>query len=113
MPTCEVCDDVITQPLCARCLEQQVATWLWEQMPEESNLFTTLSNLRDELCTLGGVTDCIKCGMAMSVCSFCYTEHVHRWVKKHYPHLEPEFRTLFYYGEYGMPVADMRRPIVQ
>ena len=95
MPACVACDEVITQPICANCLREEIATWLQERVPERPELLLRLEELTEEILAFGGETGCIKCRNPMSLCSHCYTEHIYAWVVEQFPRLAPEFRMHF------------------
>ncbi len=95
MPTCQVCDEVITQPLCAACLERQVSCWLRERLPAQPELLRRLEELGEEVRHPGGATWCIRCHAPMSVCSYCYTQHIFAWIREAFPRLADEFLALF------------------
>lgn len=94
MPACVVCDEVITQPLCGACLAQQVATWLVERAVPATAL-RDLADVTEDILVRHGVTQCIKCGSPMGVCSYCYLVHVRSWLSLTLPELVPEFSSLF------------------
>jgi succinate dehydrogenase/fumarate reductase-like Fe-S protein len=93
-----VCNDVITQPLCPACHEEQVVAWLMERAPEHPEYLLTLTERREELEGLHGTTTCIKCKCAMDVCSYCYALHFYEWVKKELPEHAMSFATHFFDG---------------
>jgi hypothetical protein len=106
MPACVVCDEVITQPLCALCLEEEIATWLLEKFPQKPELLLRLDELTDDICSAGGATTCIKCHAPMSLCGFCYTEHIMAWVQAQFPQLIEEFLTLFSTYRQGVEIPE-------
>ncbi|MBI4148860.1 hypothetical protein HY491_00270 [Candidatus Woesearchaeota archaeon] len=69
---CVQCDEAITNPICTRCLGQEMEAWMRER--DESLL------PRIELTTMSfaaythEVTRCILCGKRMSVCAHCVVE---------------------------------------
>jgi ferredoxin len=95
MPACDVCKEVITQPLCAVCLERQIASWLQERVPALPEVVLELEDLGLDLGFSHGLTTCIKCNRCMSVCSFCYIEHVKSWLETRFPELLNEYEMLF------------------
>lgn len=98
MSDCMVCHEVITQPLCATCHEQQVAAWLMERCPERPELLLQLVDRREELEGMHGSTSCIKCKGTMDLCSYCYTLHIFSWVKSILPESCEEFARIFFDG---------------
>ncbi len=92
---CVVCEEVMTQPLCAACLEEEVAAWLQERVPERPELLFRLRDVGEELGSFGGTMRCFKCKGVMTVCGRCYAEHVDAWLARVQPLLIPEFRVLF------------------
>lgn len=107
MPTCVVCDEVITHPLCQGCLEQQIGSWLQERFPNRTDLRVTLEDLSGELSCCGGVTTCIKCKRPMRICSHCYLTHILAWIEQVFPQLVGEFCT--YFGFEGQRYVEGRR----
>jgi hypothetical protein len=94
MPACVECDEVVTQPLCPGCLSRGVASWLQEKVPERPELLLQLQDLTEES-VVSGETTCIKCGSPMGLCSACYTNGLHMWMKRALPLHAAEFLALF------------------
>lgn len=94
MPACRVCDEVVTQPLCAACLGAGIASWLQERLPTRPELLLQLEDLTDD-CLADGETRCIKCRAPMGVCSACYLAHVHSWMARSSPAFAPELMAIF------------------
>ena len=94
MPACVVCDEVVTQPLCASCLGRGIASWLQEKRPARPELLLQLEELTGEVLAPGETT-CIRCGNPMGLCSACYTAHIHAWMARSLPDLAGEFLAIF------------------
>ena len=94
MPACVICDEVVTQPLCASCLERGIASWLQEKHPERPELLLQLEELTEEVLA-DGETTCIRCGNPMGLCSACYTQHIRDWMRRTLPNLAAEFMAIF------------------
>ena len=101
MHECVVCDEAVTNPICPKCIETEIVTWLHEFRPE---LIDELREVTDEILTEEGSTQCILCKDKMAVCTFCYTQHIKNWLKN-YPLAKKEFRTFFNYGILEVPPA--------
>jgi hypothetical protein len=107
MPACIVCEDTITQPLCAACMERSIAAWLQEKLPPQE----VFAQLRDETVAIHderGLTTCIRCNHNMAVCSFCYLDHVKRWLTNTLPELVPEFSMFFGFEMHIEPELPIR-----
>lgn len=94
MPACVVCDEVVTQPLCASCLSRGVVSWLQERFPEKPELLLQLEELTED-CLADGETRCIRCHEPMGVCSACYATHVNTWLSRLGPTVGAEFLAIF------------------
>ena len=91
MNECIVCREVITNPVCIECIEREIQMWLYEVRPE---LIEELNRKTDEINLKFGDTSCILCKDKMSVCVYCYINHIQTWLEDH-PYLINEFKTLF------------------
>ena len=95
--SCILCSDFITNPVCLKCLEAEMKTWLKETKPE---LISSLKKLTAEI-YMNTVnfenykwSKCILCKRHMNICSYCYTEHIFTLIKQN-PELIEEFMTYF------------------
>jgi|FLOH01.1.fsa_nt_gi hypothetical protein len=91
MNECLICKEAITNPICIECVEKQVKVWLYETNP---GLVGEVEREIDEINIVFGDTSCILCKNKMSVCSYCYTQHLLTWLEN-YPELIPEFKRNF------------------
>lgn len=91
MGECIDCNEFVTNPVCIDCVENEMEVWLLETRP---NLVNGLHQKTDEINLNMGDSHCILCKETMSVCTFCYREHILQWVKN-YPELVPQFKTYF------------------
>ena len=91
---CPLCDEVITNPICLDCLEEQLKHW-WLLVKDEplelKELFTGYPEIG---------TRCIICGENISVCSHCYAKEAWDLIIKNYPELGEEFLIHFNYDLY-------------
>lgn len=91
MEECVLCNEVITNPVCMSCVETEMKVWLQERKPD---LIEELKTKTFELALDLGETNCVLCKNNMSVCTFCYTQHIRSWLKE-YPELLEEFKIFF------------------
>ncbi len=80
MGTCVLCEEQITTPLGPERLGEEIATWMREAYPAQLDNFRKAS---DELLFTGnknGLDKCIITHKPMQVCTYCYTEHVFKWL---------------------------------
>lgn len=97
MGACVVCKEQITNPLSPERLAEQMKTWLMESKPE---LINGLDKKTDELLPCSHEDDfCIVTGKRMSICPYCYTEHIFNWLRsiKLEAKLMTEFLTYFHF----------------
>ena len=89
---CLLCGDVITNPICFRCLEGEVEEWLSGRMPK---LIPRLKKTGEvfKSYTHNG-TRCILCGDNMNVCTHCYCYEVNKLFED-YPRMAEEFVEFF------------------
>jgi hypothetical protein len=83
---------MITNPICFRCLEQEVTYWLMQRNPELVHKVRQDDALFSSYRHKG--TRCIMCGNNMNTCSHCYCSEI-RNILKPYPELEQEFMQFF------------------
>jgi hypothetical protein len=90
----------ITNPLCPERLVEQMRTWLRD---EHEDLIKGLEVASDEVlpCEHAGDDFCIVTGNKMSICVYCYTEHIFNWLLSTNPDKEllNEFMTYFNFDE--------------
>jgi phosphoribosyl-dephospho-CoA transferase len=71
---CLVCNDSIANPVCFRCLEDEVKGWLSETKPI---LVPKLKKIGKRFSSYNHkVTNCMLCGGNMNVCTQCYCYEV-------------------------------------
>ena len=71
MNECVSCEDTITNPLCPSCLARGIGQWMKERGLED----------RVSVPLNDSVDSCIKCGDAISLCTYCFTKHVYEELK--------------------------------
>ncbi|MEK6872405.1 MAG: hypothetical protein AABW90_00145 [Nanoarchaeota archaeon] len=76
---CDVCSEVITNPLCPFCLTIEIEAWLtlYPTLKKEllPRLNKYLSKINSKITNYG--TECIKCkGKRAFVCTYCFTDYV-------------------------------------
>lgn len=76
---CVLCEEVITNPLCPCCLNEEAQQWLMEQgyaaLADETHWIAS------SLVQNGNVR-CIKCQNPMAVCTYCTTQDLMHVVKR-------------------------------
>ena len=89
---CLVCNDMITNPICFRCLEQEVTAWLMQREPE------MIHKIRQDAAMFASYTHkgtkCVMCGSNMNTCSHCYCSEISK-ILEPYPELSQEFVQYF------------------
>lgn len=91
MSECVVCEQVITNPVCPDCLEQEVKTWLYEVKPE---LVAEAEDKTTDIAWKAGSSTCILCKDKMTLCPYCYLKHIESLVK-YDSKLKDQFQTFF------------------
>ena len=89
---CLLCGDVITNPICFRCLEGEVEEWLSGRMPKLVPRLKKTGEVFKSYTHTG--TRCILCGDNMNVCTHCYCYEVNK-LFENYPRLTEEFVEFF------------------
>ena len=101
---CVVCNEPITNPICAACLSEEVRQWLGEK--GQDALARAVGDMtraiaiggdhsrasRKRWCWSHATTRCILCNSRMHLCAYCYTGEVFELVKEQ-THLVEEFLT--------------------
>lgn len=93
MHECVECEEVIVNPVCPDCLSEGIACWVGERLgPEAAG---AVHDITDALAHREGTTWCIKCGVHMQMCAYCYTNSLMSILKNH-PAVLVQF--LYYFG---------------
>ena len=92
--SCIQCNQVITNPVCAHCLEKSVKDWLYQRKP---SVIPMLESISKEYITGFEETHCVSCGRLMNLCSYCYTVELFDILKVNAPELVEEFVTFFHF----------------
>lgn len=104
---CTICNQVITQPICVACLQDEMASWMRETRP---GLVNEMKDRASELWIPRGDTRCVLCDTPMDVCAYCFTNYVLDWLSDH-PELVPEFMLYFnydlHYHGYGKELLEL------
>lgn len=97
MGACVLCEQQITNPLSPERLAEQMKAWLQDSNPQLLDSFEDKS--REIMTDLEGHEDfCIVTGKGMSVCAYCFTEHVFRWLLSLKPSQEMVEQYLTYFN---------------
>ena len=92
LPSCLVCNDIITNPVCYKCLEKEVCAWLSDSKPKLMSGLKEYSGMFSSYSHSG--TRCILCRKNVNICAHCYCHEVHKMLAEH-PDLSREFLHLF------------------
>lgn len=89
---CVVCQEVITNPICADCMGKEVKTWnvdleLGLPLPSAGD-FTTLKS-----------PWCVICGKEVHVCPYCSTAEIFDYLEEFHPELIDAYLLLFSYDK--------------
>lgn len=87
---CLVCNSPVTNPICDKCLEEEIREWLKTESP---GLYTELK-LRVYLKSKSNMK-CIKCGKGVDICASCYTKEVYDVLSEKNKKLAEEFIEIF------------------
>lgn len=79
MGACVQCKEQITNPLSPERLTEQVTTWLGESRPELAKAFAQESE-NFMVTTVDANDHCIVNQNKMSLCAYCFTEHIFNWL---------------------------------
>jgi hypothetical protein len=80
MGACVLCKEQITNPLSPQRLTEQVTTWLGETRPVLATAFQDeVKNNLSYNNTLGN-DFCVVTGTKMTLCAYCFTEHIFHWL---------------------------------
>jgi len=91
MEECVLCEEIITNPICIDCVENEMEMWLVERRP---SLIGELQTKTNEINLSHRGTNCIICKNDMSICTICYRKHIFTWISR-YPELLSEFKVFF------------------
>ena len=90
--SCEVCEEVITQPVCHKCLEREMIEWLIHKKGNKADLISFIKQTTMSFAVYDYIqTKCVICGKKMRVCAHCYCKEISDYISKKYPELEEEF----------------------
>jgi len=91
--TCPICRDVIDNPICPECIQDEIEQWLSGKNP------IYLDNLRKSIAHFDNKDvngpKCIKCGRQVEICPYCFMKDVNSIIKEKHPELLDEFHTFF------------------
>lgn len=97
MGACVECGQQVTNPICPERLAEQMTTWLLETRPE---LIGAFNDKTEEILPQTNMEDkCVITGKKMSLCPYCYTEHIFYWLRSINldKDLLKEYLTFFHY----------------
>ena len=91
--TCPVCMDVIDNPICPECIQEEIEQWLSNKSPRYmDNLRKSITHFDNK--DVNG-PKCIKCGKQVEICPYCFMKELNNIIKETYPELLDEFHTFF------------------
>ncbi len=93
--TCAVCDEGITNPICAQCLEQQMQAFFGEKSGRPNLFIKRLAMMA--MAQHAEASYCVVCSKAMGVCAHCFADGALHHVRAEYPELEEDFLLHFDY----------------
>ena len=98
---CSECADVITEPLCVSCFENQVFSWMREQEFYDDT-YKEVEFILDSARMLSlSDTKCIICSQEMhNICNYCVMKEVVETIKKHPSAMSIDPITIFNYHIY-------------
>ena len=92
---CCICSQVITNPICAACLEREVKEWL---KAHDKHLIKELENTKDLFRSfITSSVRCIICGGKLKVCAHCYVSEVYELLLGLNEEIAMKFRKAFNY----------------
>ena len=71
---CVQCGEGITNPICIRCVGEEMETWMREKRPASIPMVRLTTKSFEAY--MHDATLCIICGGNMNVCAHCYTREV-------------------------------------
>ncbi len=90
---CGVCNEAITNPICPKCLEEEITQWLKARAPELVPLVKGVSDISTGFEYAS--TKCIICGGKVSICAHCFSSEIYSQLKLKNPELAEEFARSF------------------
>ena len=93
--TCVVCDEGISNPICAQCLEKQMQAFFGERLGRPNYFVKRLARIamaQNEV-----ASHCALCRKPMGVCAHCFCKEALKNVALESPELEEEFLLHFDY----------------
>ena len=93
--SCWECGEVITNPLCPKCLAGEIEDWLAWRNPELIPSVRQLSETAEH--KEHNTTNCILCGDDIDTCTFCFVQDIIELLKLTYPEMVDQFLMHFSY----------------
>ena len=87
---CVECQEVITNPICPRCVGNEIKVWLKENLPGLVHIIGAGPRY--------GCAKCVICGKCLAVCAHCFAKDIYLEVIKVKPELGEDFISCFNFG---------------
>ncbi|PIN87839.1 hypothetical protein COV12_01655 [Candidatus Woesearchaeota archaeon CG10_big_fil_rev_8_21_14_0_10_32_24] len=84
---CIECNHIITNPICASCLSEEMVLLVSETRPDLAQ------NIRGF--HFDGDVHCIKCNESMGLCAHCFSKDIYEYIKENDSVLAKEFVNRF------------------
>ncbi len=81
MVICNICKEVVTNPICPGCIAKSIKAWLIQNNPELAESINSRLDIF-ELCDDEEAVNCIKCGNQVNICMYCSTQEIYDWIKE-------------------------------
>ena len=94
---CQICNEVVTNPVCVECLYKEMEQWLLETKP---TLIKDVKEVVSIYSVMPSISRCVLCNHDMTVCRHCFTKEIFTIIQD-YPELEEDFLRQFDYGLIG------------
>jgi len=91
--TCPICGDIIDNPICPGCIQEEIEQWLSDKNPMyPNNIRKSIAHFENK--EING-PKCIKCNKQVEICPYCFIKDINSIIKEKYPELLDEFHTFF------------------
>ncbi len=81
--TCDICGEVVIDPICPSCITTEIEAWLVMYPNLSNELLPKLNKFLEKINQKTNATRCIQCkNKRASVCPYCFTNHVLTHLKK-------------------------------
>ena len=81
MVICNICKEIVTNPICPMCMAKSIKAWLVQNNPKLANVIDSRLSIFD-LSDDEEAVSCIKCGRPVNICMYCSSQEIYDWVKE-------------------------------